>query len=122
MQDPGARACKDRPLRAHGLLPARDGADVDVAAADAPRRWVLLLPAEPKVDLRDFVRRASEDQAELLVLSLGYPPTPAQRDLVGRALDLGVELQLGVEARLVPIPEEAAKLAKRARKVCLAHA
>jgi hypothetical protein len=122
MQDPGVRTRNDRPLRAHGLLPARDEADVDVAAAGAPRRWVLLLPAEPKVDLRDFVRRAREDQAELLVLSLGDRPTPAQRDLVGRALDLGVELRLPVEARLVLTGKEATKLAERARKVCLAHA
>jgi hypothetical protein len=83
---------------------------------------VLILPAEPKVDLWDFVRRASEDHAELLVLSLGYPPTAAQRDLVGRALDLGVELHLPVEARLVPDRREAGKLGESARKVCPAPA
>lgn len=83
-------------------------------------RRVLVLASEPSVNLAEVVRRASRDRAELLVLSLGSSPTPAQRELADQALDLAFELRIPVEARLVTTVEEAKALAENAREVLVA--
>lgn len=80
----------------------------------------MVLPAEPSVDLVETVRKAGRDRAELLLLSVGYPQSAAQQELVAQALDLGSELCVPVEARLVWTLDEAKILVETARDVSIA--
>jgi len=52
------------------------------------------------------IRASSNTASEIILLSIGYPVTPAQRRVVDGALRLAPHLDVTVDIRLVTMPEE----------------
>ena len=83
------------------------------------RRVYVLGRGAATFDVAGAAREAAAEDAQLVLLTLGYPLTSHQRDAVDRAMDLAWEFRLGFDAMLVSSPKEAVVHAARARTVAL---
>ena len=70
----------------------------------ARTRVVFILGRQTTLDVGAI--RASGDVSEIVLLSVGYPVTPAQRRVVDGALGLAPHLDVTVDIQLVTAPEE----------------
>jgi hypothetical protein len=68
----------------------------------AARRRVFVLGRTAELDIADIVRRAAEDQVQLVLLSVGYPVDPAQDSVVSEAVRLADAEHVWLDAILVP--------------------
>ena len=81
---------------------------MDVQAPAARRVFVLGRHAE--LDVRAEAGRAVEEGRQLVLLSVGYPVTPAQDAVVQDALHVAHDLRLWLDAILVPSSKDLADL------------
>ena len=72
------------------------------------RRIVVVVGAHPRSDLLGFVERAVRSEAELVLLSVGYPITKAQQRAVSEVLALTADSEAVFEAALIPDVESVA--------------
>jgi hypothetical protein len=63
-------------------------------------RSVVILRPQDRLDTEALLRALEPRPPRLLLLSIGYPPTPAQRRAVEAGLRLAADLGLRFEARL----------------------
>lgn len=84
------------------------------------RRILVIAPDPAAADIEAVVRRAAQDASEVVLVSLGAAPTPAQVVLARRALALGAEHKISVEVRLAYTLEDSRSLAQNAREVTFA--
>jgi hypothetical protein len=70
-------------------------------------RNVVILRADETLDGEELAAWVGSDQSEIVVLSVGYPQTAAQRRGVEAALRFAADLRLTLEARLAWTMDEA---------------
>jgi hypothetical protein len=83
-------------------------------------RLVVVLGAEPEVDMERLARDAWEARVELVILNLGFPLTSAQNAAIDIAMDWAGRGVLELEARISYTPEDAASQINEEDRVVLA--
>ncbi|MGZ8652982.1 MAG: hypothetical protein ACXWX5_12525 [Actinomycetota bacterium] len=79
-------------------------------------RVVFVLGRKTTLDV-GAIQASGDSASEILLLSVGYPVTPAQRRAIDGALGLAPHLDIVVDIQLVTVPEELPALVEAGSRV-----